>query len=469
MTEMTAQKVTVSNEINIRSNILYDIIGRVDDKILFYKDKGTQREILLYNNDLVFQSERQINLDQRRCKIYDVVNIDSAFAVIYSYGKKGKQIVKLDIFSNTGSRMDSVELFKLERDWRHTNFKTVVSEDRSKIALYDMFSSNQFKLLIVDIENQKALRQKEYIFEDINLYSDAEQVLIANNGSLFLLAQKNNFRNKKRNHTAHIYQFNMGSEDVIDISVDLKDIVCQDLIITLNDSNTKIGLAGLYHEKKSDESTGYFWIKGNVSRFGTQELKMIPFEEEIYLEIYGERNKGRLENFLISDVVWKAGDTPILILEMSYDVNRRTGTFSTMQLSDDPRSPNNYRRGWSDHYRDDLILISLNNEGKKDWHQVFYKKQFSQSDNAVFSSFFPFITPSRMRLIYNDEIKSNSTVSEYVLDAHGNYKRKSVLSTEYQDLKLRFSNADQISSTELLVPSQSNYGVNIVKIDFGSQ
>ena len=69
-------------------------------------------------------------------------------------------------------------------------------------------------------------------------------------------------------------------------------------------------------------------------------------------------------------------------------------------------------------------------------------------------------------MIYNDEIKSNNTVSEYVLDPLGNYKRTSVLSTEYQNLKLRFQDATQISSTELLVPSQKNYDLSLVKIDF---
>ena len=108
----------------------------------------------------------------------------------------------------------------------------------------------------------------------------------------------------------------------------------------------------------------------------------------------------------------------------------------------------------------------MDREGLTDWHRVFYKKQFSQNDGGIFSSFFPFITPSRLRLIYNDEIKSNNTVSEYILDPQGNYKRTSVLSTEDQDLKLRFTDAEQISSTELIVPSQKNYELNLVKIDF---
>ena len=158
----------------------------------------------------------------------------------------------------------------------------------------------------------------------------------------------------------------------------------------------------------------------------------------------------------------------MIAFEVAYDVNRRSGNGLGFALNTPAGSPNSLggNGAWSDHYRDDLVLISLDKDVQEEWYQVFYKKQFSQNDNGIFSSFFPFLTPSRLRLIYNDEIKSNSTVSEYILDGNGNYKRSSVLSTEYQDLKLRFADARQISSSELIVPSQKSFTVNIVKIDF---
>jgi len=154
-----------------------------------------------------------------------------------------------------------------------------------------------------------------------------------------------------------------------------------------------------------------------------------------------------MENFLISDVIWKNDGTPILVMEVSYDAYRRPGGVFSYTSETSRRGQATNTGSWSDHYRDDLLLISLDREG-------------------AFSSFYPFLTPSRLRIIYNDEIKTNSTVSEYILDGSGNYKRSSVLSTEYQELRLRFLDAEQISSTELLVPSQNSFNVNLVKIDF---
>lgn len=462
------QKVTVSPEISIRNNVAYDIIGKIDDRILFYREKGNDREVLLYDDNLVFQSERQITLDEKRCYLYEVINLDTAFAVIYGYRYEGKDITKMDLFASTAERIDSLTLTSKERKWKGLNLESMMSEDETKIALYSITNNDQITITTIDIENKKVLIDKDYTFKGTDLYDEVVDFNLGNDGIFYMLCEKNNFKNKRKGHIAQIFEFSSGQ--VNEIRIPLNDVVCQDLMFSLNNEDNLIGIVGLYDEKRSDESTGYFWIMGDRRSFDEQVLKLVPFDEEIYFEVYGERNKDRMENFKIADIIWKADATPILAFEMSYDISRRNGGagYSSQNAYNTFGRSSGLGGGpaWSDHYRDDLILISLNKENEKEWHQVFYKKQFSQNDDAVFSSFFPFITPSRLRLIYNDEIKNNSTVSEYIIDGSGNYKRTSVLSTEYQNLRLRFPDAVQISSTEMLVPSQKSYAVNIVKIDF---
>ena len=123
-------------------------------------------------------------------------------------------------------------------------------------------------------------------------------------------------------------------------------------------------------------------------------------------------------------------------------------------------------RGWMDFYNEDIVLTNVDPEGQIDWSKVLYKKQFSQDDDGVFSSFFIMRTPSRLRFIYNDEIKTNSTVSEYLLDPLGRVARNSLMSTEYQNMRMRFKDAVQLNSTSVLVPSEKNYDLSLVKITY---
>ena len=119
-----------------------------------------------------------------------------------------------------------------------------------------------------------------------------------------------------------------------------------------------------------------------------------------------------------------------------------------------------------DYFFEDVVAISVHPDGQEHWRRVLFKKQFSQDDAAIFSSYFLMKTPSRLKLVFNDEIKNNNTVSEYILDPLGRFNRNSLLSTDYQNLKIRFADAIQISSNEFLAPSEKNRKLSLVKITY---
>lgn len=464
---LSGQKVTVSPNISIRNTVSYDIVGRIEDRILFFKEKGPERSVLLYDNNLVYQSERQINLDEKRCFLYEVSNLDSAFAITYGYRYEGEDIIKLDFFDQGAVRRDSVVISRKEKKFKGLNFESIESEDESILALYSITDRDKIKVVTIDLKKRELINDQEYIFTNSNLYDDVYDFKVDNDGFFYMLTQINNFKNAKKNHTGSLFIFSRSQNSVEEIVLPLQDIVCQDLFLSINNQENLIGIAGLYDEKRQDESTGYFWLAGDRSTLSSKSFELIPFANELYFELYGNKHRGRMENFVVSEVIWKQDASALIAFEVAYDVSRRSGNGTGFAINSSTGNNSGLGNGaWSDHYRDDLVLISLDKNVQEEWYQVFYKKQFSQNDNGIFSSFFPFLTPSRLRLIYNDEIKSNSTVSEYILDGKGNYKRSSVLSTEYQDLKLRFADAQQISSTELIVPSQKSFTVNIVKIDF---
>ena len=51
--------------------------------------------------------------------------------------------------------------------------------------------------------------------------------------------------------------------------------------------------------------------------------------------------------------------------------------------------------------------------------KYYSKKQYSQDDNAIFSSFFLFQNPRELRFLFNDDIKTENTVSEYIITGSG--------------------------------------------------
>ncbi|MBT8230858.1 MAG: hypothetical protein KJO50_11405, partial [Bacteroidia bacterium] len=198
---------------------------------------------------------------------------------------------------------------------------------------------------------------------------------------------------------------------------------------------------------------------------GNERVYFIDFDLELQNEImHGKKKKSRIfDDLEIKDIINRNDGGFLIVSEIAREFSRRNPYNNSYSRS----TYNGYsRRGWIDYYNDDILISNINSENVLEWTEVLYKKQFSQDDEAVFSSFYLMKTPSRMRFIYNDEIKSSNTVSEYIMDPIGNIARNSLLTTEYQNMKLRFQDAVQLSSNSILVPSEKNYNLNLVRITY---
>ena len=63
-------------------------------------------------------------------------------------------------------------------------------------------------------------------------------------------------------------------------------------------------------------------------------------------------------------------------------------------------------------------------------------------------------------------MKEENTVSEYVVSATGHMDRNSVMSTDDQNIRLRFRDALQTGSNELIIPSERRNRLRLVRVEF---
>ena len=88
------QEVTISNELNIRTDYAYELVGSIDDKILLFRDRGFEFELEAFVQDLQKISSKQLRFDQRKIRIVGIVPQDTCFQINYTYQKDGYQILK---------------------------------------------------------------------------------------------------------------------------------------------------------------------------------------------------------------------------------------------------------------------------------------------------------------------------------------------------------------------------------------
>ncbi|MBK9735409.1 MAG: hypothetical protein IPO92_10735 [Saprospiraceae bacterium] len=460
-TILSGQKVTVSNEINIRNNYAYDILPSIGGHIIFYHDRGYEQSFEIYDQNLRYKTSRTPEFEKKNISPIGVIPMDSSFNFYYAYRDEGKTFIRANTYDENVSLIDSVTLVIKDKRSTEGNPRFVFSKDKSKVLI---FTPDDRSLILHLIDNKKLKTIYEFIItiKDFNFKSDFEKILLTNSGTIFILGKKNSIWNNDDDAFTLINVVNKENIGVHRFSAETDKI--SELKIDFDEKNQKLVMAGLTTENDESNANGYFGFSLNSTEIPDDaEILINKFSIDFMADVTGKKpgKIKELSNFKIKDLVIRNDGGVVIISEMEREFTRRTQMSSPGQFGD--IFPG---RGFIDYYHEDLILLATYPDGKEHWKKVLFKKQFSQDDEGIYSSYYLLKTPSRLRILYNDEIKNSNTVSEYVLDAVGNTERKSVLSTEYQNLKLRFTAAIQIGPQAIIVPSEKNWKINLVKIEF---
>lgn len=462
---LQAQRVTVSKEFNVRNDIGYEIFGDVDDHVLLVRDEGTQYKVEVFDQDLTHKLSREIRLDDRRDKVLSSLSDDTSFTMLYTHRIDNGNLVRLRRYDYKADLIDSLTVDTLLRKPGLDGLRTTISEDQSKVVIFAREKKELLHIHVHDaaVDSMPVLWRKTLFFKDYNLRRDFRRIIVTNDGTVVLVLESDD-DDKPSHHLAVTY---VTENDDRYSKVYYDRVYSVGFDARYDNTNDRLLLIGLYNDKDGEHADGYYFFNTAVQEIGSEEqaFEQVPFGLDFIAEVYGKRigRVKELEFYSITDVLLRQDGGFVFFAEMNKTYSRRSA-FGNATFG-----ANSYGRGWTDYYNEDLVAIAVHADGQEHWRTILYKKQFSQDDQGMYSSYCLFNTPSRVQILYNDEIKKNNTVSAYVMDPLGRYDRNSVLSTEYQKLKLRFRDAVQISSTALLVPSERSLDLSLVKIDWGEE
>ena len=457
-----AQEVSISNELNIRNYFSYEILGKIDDRILIYRDKGFTKQIDVFNQDMEHTQFSELVFEKKKIDVFSVVGLDSVFQMIYGYFEKDTMQIKMREYSKGVVMLDSTTLIKIPKDIIRRRISFAVSDDKNKVLLSTMDDKDRFLFYLYDCKLKKIVWQNIFLIPG-DSRKNFQDILLTNSGQFFItLEDQSNY--EKIISFAAIDPFS-NAQFVLNLSFGEK--YQRDYYLDFDNKNNELIVCGTYADKKGKESKGIYLMKKEISKLSEMEAPVfIEYNKRLFEDLLqGKKKKNKvLDNLSVQNIIHRNDGGLLVISEITREFSRRN-PYNTSSHPRDAYNPYS-RRGWVDFYNDDIIIININPQKEIDWSKILYKKQFSQDDDAVFSSFFIMKTPSRLRFIYNDEIKRNNTVSEYLMDPTGKIARNSLLSTVNQEMKLRFQDALQISSNAIIVPSEKNYDLNLVKITY---
>ncbi len=453
-----AQKISISPELDTRNDITFDLLGKIDDKIVALRDKGSKKVLNIYDENLFRYSEKTLSFENKKTEIIASIKANNSFTIIYEINIKNKNYIKAKTFNKTGTQLDSLNIKSYNSSFSSRKYFYVVSENNSMVLLYRIDNNSEMELTVINLKKSKIIYDKKVKFEDIRLNFDYRQVELTNKGDIYFAFEKKASLFNKSEHKILIkafYPLNGNKKQKRKIlkfnSANLK--------LKYDNKNEILNIAGLITKLYEVKSIGYY-----VYQYSNQ-LNLINgyknyFTKELLKEYYKLESKKQqkyIRNLKLKDIVLRNDSGLVLLIEKIEIIKRNNNTYYSRRQ---------YLYGDTDYHYGNIIIVSVHETGEEYWSKIIPKNQISSNDFGMYSSFFFFNTSSYLNIIFNDEIKKNNQIIMYTVNPIGKMQRKSIFSTDTYNINLTMNKAIQISSSKIILPSYKKDKLKLVLIIF---
>lgn len=460
-----AQVITVSDELTMRTDTDYSLVGKLGGQVLLLQNRDTKHLLTAYDRNMRQSWEKELELRGRNVRVLEALpkQDGTGFHLIYLFRKKGHNFLQVDLYNPAGNLQDSTTLVDFGVFTSAPDDEIYHSEDDTKMLLLVSEQSTKVRCIGIDLAElvmlyDRMLEPKKFYFGD-----DFMQAEIANDGQAFFVIERDNFRSKKKEHLYEVIRINPGEQVAENtIEVNLGDSLTYDIFFRYDNSNEKLVAGGLYTTRDFTRAEGYFFINSLPTATSVVPA-FTPFPLALIKNVEGKRfnkkNPG-IDELSVRDIVLRRDGGGLIITERNRQLERRSNA-SRMQVS------GSYGiRPLVDYHYDEMVVFSVHPDGKPHWSNILHKKQYSQDDGGVFSSYLLMQNPRSLRFLFNDEIRFENTVSEYVVNGRGEFDRNSLFHTRDLDLRLRFRDGIQVAANEVILPSEHRNKLRLVKMTY---
>ncbi len=454
----SAQTVLVSQEISLKDDDRYEILAGTNRSVVLYRDDANSAQLTAFSPALEQTWTRDLNFDKSRPKPIGGMMSNGETVVFYTYRKARGLFLKMHRYSDAGNLSDSLTVTELDGDFLTAAYD-LHRDTEGKYAIFThQRDARTWLAMGVEVATGRLLYRQKMEFGGGGGWPDEVSVPhVDDSGVVLMWAQSNNRRSRLDEHNIELMRVTPEGRLSL-MNIPLKETLVYDLELSVDERNRRVVLAG-YYADDPDEAAGVMLLRVPYEFSDAPTLVTRAFPPEIIASIDPKDRRLRgIENLNALNVFFRRDGAALVVGEQRRTTIRtvggRGGTFgSTMK---------------TDYLYEDIVLSTIGTPGGSltDWNEVLPKKQFSQDDGAAFSSYSYAVTPSALRLIYNDEVRSGGTVSEYTLDGTGRIERHSIMNTEYQDLWLRHEAGIQLSGTEMVIPSERRNRLRLVRLSY---
>lgn len=483
---MQAQQYRFSVPEKIPSKVTdFDIIGSADNKIFLHKYGNNFHIVEAFDSETLSRKwQKELKLEGKRASVLDIFPVKEGLLVFYSQRQKSTVYVYGRLYDHQLQPLkEPREIVSFQRNFGSSSFTLdLVSDDRDEYfaILRKVNGTLGYKEVDFLVVNRKFEKLQELKTLDLDGDTRYGGTLISPNGEVVTLVgqlRRNLFAGSTTFEGIQAHVFSPGRDNKI-ISLQSGDRKIREFAAEWDHINEQLVVAGYFSRDQSRVLDGFFSFHTDLSKTQTVEAKYGYFDDSIADYIVREKQPKRKEKDSYNRYNRKYFTSRFAEIELRDMIIRSDGGLLMIGESSrivdtggarDPFYDNRYQGSINtprEYFYDDVMALSVNNDGTIDWVQILPKQQYSQDDQGYYSSIGVMNGRNKIRLIFNETI-SQRLLNEFVLSASGNYRVRSLLKTKEFKVRTAARYAKQISATEIVIPTfQDNDKMMLLKFSY---
>jgi len=468
----------------------FEILGKIEGKILIFKSSREQRFICVYDSEMKLLEKVKIDYLAEKGKVLStdfVVYNDFAY-LLYQYQYRSTVFAMAVKLNSNGKRIDDPVILdttnNINFNVENKIYTFINSEDKQKIAAFKISIKNEKEHLITSIIFDKTLNLLEKVRVAISMPEKNDflsEFGISNDGELICLKQSGTSQNDNINKVSLLVK-SFGGISFKSNTLLINKIFLEDTRIKIDNRNKHFIITSFFSKIRKGNIDGVYYTLWDASTNKELLNATTTFNDEYRADVKGDGQlKMAFNDFYLRNLILRKDGGFMIIAESEY-VTTRGNTMNRWDYMNGSLNPffgggmfNNYSFNngsfypWNNGFNsfggmnnmpgsnirqffaDNVAIISFEPDGKMEWSNVIRKTQ-SDDETDNFISFGILNSGDQIHFLFNIQDKKSSMLTDQSISPFGQIDRSPTLKNLDKGYDFMPKHIKQIGLKQAIVP-----------------
>ncbi len=480
----------------------FEILGKMDGKILVYKNTRELHQICIYDTEMKLIEKVKLDFLSEKGKVLStdfIVYSDFAY-LLYQYQYRNTVFAMAVKLNANGRKIgDPVSLDTTNINYNVENkiYTFINSEDKQKIATFKISTKNEKEHGFTSIIFDKMLNQLEKVKAPIAMPERNDflsEFGISNDGEIVCLKQSGTSQNDNINKVSLLIK-PFGSISFKNNSLVINKIFLDDIRIKIDNLNKHFIITSFFSKIRKGNIDGIYYTLWDANSNKELLNATTTFTDEYRADIKNDAQlKMAFNDFYLKNLILRKDGGFMIIAEAEY-VTTRGNTLNRWDYMNAPFNSfgggmfNNYsynfgslypwNNGYNNYggmgnfsgnnskqfYADNVAIISFEPDGKMEWSNVIRKTQ-NDDETDNFISYGIVNSGDQIHFLFNIQDKKSSMLTDQSISPVGQIDRSPTIKNLDMGYNFMPKHIKQVGLRQAIVPCIYRGYTIFAKIDF---